>query len=346
MKKFLSFISLFFLSISINCYALELSDWKEFQDENIIPHLSHYFDKLRCTEMLNLKKEEYNIWQQYNTSVISNYNRLLNNDKIDENVLQGWWQYNEKIYNAIKDEKWPGISKKNAKDWYEKCKSFKKAYEGLNSRNKRNDKSKNNQTQSNQGNNTGNNNNSYRRAPQASEEEYRNHISRENNELSTENSEILNASAKAFEVCLFYPLAVKYNKTYCRLAYEAAKALIDLNIASIDSRMQSDWDKISPLLQKYGEYNEDVINYLNYCKSEIMSNRGKVTYSDIDHYKKMMRSKMNKYYYIYIDDETIPYLNNVLDDFFEILQEFANNDDAIKENFFNNFINVNLEPEE
>lgn len=343
MKKFLSFISLFFLGISINCYAQNTYEkvydtWHSLY-EDIKEDLYSEFESFGTNTLFGLNKSDVDKWEKASKKIDENYKKLLKGEKVNDNTLEEWKQYNHNIYNAIRrgGSKWSNLDLSKAEQWNQSCNNLSTSYDNL--------KSKKNK-KSNQGNNTGNNNNSYRRAPQASEEEYRNHISRENNELSTENSEILNASAKAFEVCLFYPLAVKYNKTYCRLAYEAAKALIDLNIASIDSRMQSDWDKISPLLQKYGEYNEDVINYLNYCKSEIMSNRGKVTYSDIDHYKKMMRSKMNKYYYIYIDDETIPYLNNVLDDFFEILQEFANNDDAIKENFFNNFINVNLEPEE
>lgn len=150
----------------------------------------------------------------------------------------------------------------------------------------------------------------------------------------------------AFEVCTFFPLAVKYNKTYVDLAYNGAAAMVSAKAISNDPKIINNWNKFSPLLKNYGIYNEDVIKYILDIKEMVMSKGGKIEPTDIETFKGLLDYKMPKYSKYYNNKEvSIKYLDDVLNEFFSLLEGYVSNDRGLKESIFNNFILNNLDSE-
>ena len=147
---------------------------------------------------------------------------------------------------------------------------------------------------------------------------------------------------KAFEVCVFFPLAVKYNKDYVDYAYAAAEEMINSNLTEIAPEMKSDWKKYGPLLKNYGVYNEEVIAFVKYCEKEILENKGKLSANDINYYKGKIGVYMPNYSNYYNTDVRIVYLDDVITELFNWLNSAANNNIELDAKMFKSFINRNL----
>ena len=147
----------------------------------------------------------------------------------------------------------------------------------------------------------------------------------------------------AFEVCTFYPLAVKYNKAYVDLAYNGAAAMVSAKAISNDPKIINNWNKFSPLLKNYGIYNEDVIKYILNIKEMVMSKGGKIEPTDIYTFKELLDFNMPKYSKYYNHKEvSIKYLDDVIDEFFDMLNKSAASKRELSNNAFNNFIRIYL----
>lgn len=147
----------------------------------------------------------------------------------------------------------------------------------------------------------------------------------------------------AFDVCTFFPLAVKYNKKYVDYAYNGAAAMVSAKAISNDPKIINNWNKFSPLLKNYGIYNEDVIKYILDIKEMVMSKGGKIEPTDIETFKGLLDYNMPKYSKYYNKEVSIIYLDKVLNEFFSLLDGYVSNDRGLKESIFNNFILNNLD---
>lgn len=173
-----------------------------------------------------------------------------------------------------------------------------------------------------------------------------NSTSAELNTFKTDKTDFGTGLQKAFEVCVFFPLAVKCNKDYVAYARLAASEIISSDKGSIAPAMKDDWKKYEPLLVNYGKYNDALIDYVNKQKVALT---GKTINADgVDYYKKdiefsdkypILKEYFTKYYK---KDVNIPYLDKAIDEFFNILNSFAKSGKELNEKVFDNFTNIHL----
>lgn len=104
------------------------------------------------------------------------------------------------------------------------------------------------------------------------------------------------------------------------------------------------WNKFSPLLKRYGEYNHDVIRYIKSVQKKVNTQKGKITAADVKYYKDSIKY-VTKYSECYNQEVSIKYLDNVLDEFFGMLEGYAEEGREIPERVFTNFILNNLDSE-
>lgn len=151
---------------------------------------------------------------------------------------------------------------------------------------------------------------------------------------------------RAFEVCVFFPLAVKCNKDYVSYAHLAAKEMIESGKGNIVPAMINDWKNYEPLLLNYGKYNDAFIKYIEECKKKILAKPDKkITTEEVRFYQRGMEFNVNmQYYYIkyYNKEVSITYLDNVINEFFEVLTKYATHGEVLNDIFFNNFISIYL----
>lgn len=324
MKKLLLilFISLFFNGI--NSYAQDKCNiWYDYQEKQILSKLRNTLSEYKTESLLGITITDIEALSTLSNKVKENYEKMQRGEKVNDNNITIWKQKSDEIYNkiynnALKDKKWTktyNITKETAMLWNNRYTSFYNAYTNPSS-----SKKKSHQTSSHNG---------------ASEQNYERLSS---NGLQSENQKLKSAATQAFEVCLFYPLAVKYNKEYVDFAYKAAKQLIDAEIHTETPQMKTDWKKYSPLLKNYELYNTNVINYINWCKSEITKYKGNISTNDITYFK----DKLKFYYDLYKTNVTITYLDNVIDEFYSMLEKNVSKNENIGPNAIDNFIRIYL----
>ena len=146
----------------------------------------------------------------------------------------------------------------------------------------------------------------------------------------------------AFRVCVFFPLAVKYNKLYVDYAYNAAEKMVK-GQNGLPKELIVQWNKFSPLLNGYGDYNQDVINYIKSVQKKVKTKQNKITATDVEFYKGRIDYDMPKYSIYYNKDVSIKYLDNVLNEFFSLLEGYEGRE--IPDRVFTNFILNNLDSE-
>ena len=171
-------------------------------------------------------------------------------------------------------------------------------------------------------------------------------VESELNKFKTDKTNFGNGLQKAFEVCVFFPLAVKYNKEYVDYAHLAAKEMIESDKGNIVKAMRDDWIKYEPLLLNYGKYNDAFIKYIEECKKEILAKSDKkITAEEVSRYQRGMEFNVNmKDYYInyYNKEVSISYLDKAINQFFKELTEYTTNGKVLNDKFFNNFIYIHL----
>ena len=317
MKKLLLilFISLFFNGI--NSYAQDkCNQWYDYQKIYILSNLKNTLSEYKTKSLLGITETDIEALSTLSNKVKENYEKMQSGEKVNDNKITDWKYITDKIYNnALKDGKWPGtkkITKDTATKWYDHCNSFYNAYTSS--------KKKSNRT------------------PSQNAASKQNYEKLNSANLRTKNQNLKSAATQAFEVCLFYPLAVKYNKEYVDFAYKAAKQLIDAEIHTETPQMKTDWEKYSPLLKDYGLYNTNVISYINWCKSEITKYKGNISTNDITYFK----DKLKFYYDLYKTNVTITYLDNVIDEFYSMLEKNVSKNENIGPNAIDNFIRIYL----
>ena len=169
------------------------------------------------------------------------------------------------------------------------------------------------------------------------------------NKFKTDNTNFGNNLQKAFEVCVFLPLAVKYNKDYVDYAYLAANEIIcSPQKGNIDPRMRPDWYNYSPLLKNYGKYNSALENFINNIKNDKMLVDKKISKEEVEQIIGRMKFNetnpdlveyMIKYYQ---NDVSITYLDYVIEEFLKVLNDYAATGKEITDKLFTNFINIHL----
>lgn len=333
MKKLLSFliITILFNGISISAqgYRQDPCDaWYSYQTDNISDILINAFDEIGTDKIRQITIDEINGFIELSDDVKKNYNEMRKGKKINDTKIVEWKDYVERINKAIKNGDWPSydkITKETAKEWKHLCDNFAKEYNRI--------KSNRNQRLASAPSSVSN------RGRGASEENYEKLY---NQDLRDENKDLKEGATKAFEVCLFYPLAVKYNKEYVDYAYEAAEQLINSNISTEAPAMKSDWNTYSPLLKNYGKYNDDVIKFIEFCERYIQKSNGIVLKKNIEYIKRNLGTKLGDYYDYYNKEVSIKYLDDVIDEFFDMLNKSAASKRELSDNAFNNFIRIYL----
>lgn len=174
-----------------------------------------------------------------------------------------------------------------------------------------------------------------------------NSTSAELNTFKTDKTNFGTGLQKAFEVCVFFPLAVKCDKDYVAYARLAASEIISSDKGSIDPAMKADWNKYEPLLVNYGKYNDALIKYIEECKNEILAKPDKkITEDEVKYFKDGIAHsspEMKEYILKYQNKGVnIPYLDNAIDEFFNILSSFAKSGKELNKKVFDNFTNIHL----
>ena len=173
-----------------------------------------------------------------------------------------------------------------------------------------------------------------------------NSTSAELNTFKTDKTDFGTGLQKAFEVCVFFPLAVKCNKDYVAYARLAASEIISSDKGSIAPAMKADWKKYEPLLVNYGKYNDALIDYVN--KQKVALSNKKITAKGVEFYKNEIEFKddypiLKEYFTKYYKkDVNIPYLDKAIDEFFNILNSYAKSGKELNEKVFDNFTNIHL----
>ena len=279
------------------------------------------------------RQDPCDAWYSYQTDNISDI--LINafdeigTDKIRQitiDEINGFIELSDDVkknYNEMRKGK--KINNTKIVEWKDLCDNFAKEYNRI--------KSNRNQRLASAPSSVSN------RGRGASEENYEKLY---NQDLRDENKDLKEGATKAFEVCLFYPLAVKYNKEYVDYAYEAAEQLINSNISTEAPAMKSDWNTYSPLLKNYGKYNDDVIKFIEFCERYIQKSNGIVLKKNIEYIKRDLGTKLGDYYDYYNKEVSIKYLDDVIDEFFDMLNKSAASKRELSNNAFNNFIRIYL----
>lgn len=174
-------------------------------------------------------------------------------------------------------------------------------------------------------------------------------VESELNKFKTDKTNFGNGLQRAFEVCVFFPLAVKCNKDYVSYAHLAAKEMIFSDKGNIVPEMWTDWRKYEPLLLNYGKYNDAFIKYIEEQKTTLLAKPDKkITTEEVEFNKSVieltndypiLKEYFTKYYNT---DVSISYLDNVINQFFKELTKYTTNGKVLNDKFFNNFISIHL----
>ncbi len=315
MRKAIFILIFIQLCHSVNLFAQRNNDtyesWKTAQN--------YIYKEVNKTikgngSLWGISQKDVDSWKKCCDKIESNYKKMLNKESINDNVINEWKSYNNKILKALKNG-WPNITSEQANLWEQYCKKFENKYNAL-----KRSTSKN-----------GNSDRSTTRLPSAKREQIN---------ISTNNEDLLKASTEAFELCLYLPLAVKYDKKSTERAYQIAENLINAGVN--DSEALTVWAKFGPLLKEYNKYNKDVIQYIESIKAKVMQKGGYINSDDVNTYRILIEYDLKEYYHFYNKDVSIKYLDDVLNEFFDLLENYAENERQLQERVFNNFILNNL----
>lgn len=170
---------------------------------------------------------------------------------------------------------------------------------------------------------------------------------------------------KAFDVCVLLPLAIKYDADYVSAGYEAAEEMINSNSIS-NPDMITDWEQYKGLMTNYGLYNNEVIKFIEEITNKYFStddaNEGrksvgklrnndssdnvnvKISIDDISYLKDKFKREYEYGKFYNNENYSIIHLDNVLNEYFEILIQVASdNDSGITKKTFVKFIKINLD---
>lgn len=166
-------------------------------------------------------------------------------------------------------------------------------------------------------------------------------IEKQYNDIKKKKQTTINNLDDAFRACVYFPLAVKYDEKYTPLAYNAAKSMSLNPQISQDSKVKKEWKDYEPLLREYSKYNASVIQFIEDIQKKIFNNSDKPI--DPSYYKQVFEQEGYAYSKYYNNKKvSIEYLDNVLNEFFTLLENYVNNNGKPTEKFFYNFIQNNL----
>lgn len=145
---------------------------------------------------------------------------------------------------------------------------------------------------------------------------------------------------EVFRACVFFPLAVKYDETYTPLAYKAALGMYNNPQISKNTQIKKEWNSYKDLLNNYNKYNDSVIKFIEMIQSKLTQKEAKPI--DVNYYKQVFVQEYYAYSKYYNKTVSISYLDNVLNEFFALLDDYAKKGTKPSEKFFRNFIINNL----
>lgn len=145
---------------------------------------------------------------------------------------------------------------------------------------------------------------------------------------------------EVFRACVFFPLAVKYDANYTPLAYQAALGMYNNPHIPKNTQVIKEWKNYEELLKNYNKYNDSVIKFIETIQSKLTQKEAKPI--DVNYYKQVFVQEYYAYSEYYNKTVSISYLDNVLNEFFALLDDYAKKGTKPSEKFFSNFIINNL----
>lgn len=146
-----------------------------------------------------------------------------------------------------------------------------------------------------------------------------NRIREENENLRKKEEAQTSLSRIVYKQCLLYPLERRYKKSFVE---ESMKTIEALNIRT-NPKYKETCDTYWNLLERYAEYNNEVLAFLEETKSSFHYKDWKIN----DHSKQGCLKKLNglPYFLLYKDKDrepyrSISYLDGVIDDFLSMLK--------------------------
>ena len=325
MKKtlFILIISIFYCSYNASADVPKPVDpydtWTK-HNGSILKSIEEGFNFAEQKNVKGISKNDFDNWKRSCNIVKQNYENMNNNNQISKTTdkdIREWNNLNDKIYTSIKNGKWINISIEDAENWRNSCNKFQDTYNSKYNKIKRNNPS-----------------------PLASDKPNSYKII---NQQPIDYKPLINASNEAFKLCIFMPLAVKYDKGSTTEAHKIASDLIKTGHMTHEN--VKTWGLYQNLLLYYGKYNNEVITFIEKVKTNISQNKDKPL--NIVYYKNIFKQENYKYsqYYYRSNKEaaSIKYLDDVLNEFFALLDDYVKRNENPSEKFFRNFIINNLD---
>lgn len=340
MKKNVIALLIAFLPFSFNLFAQKqspsavLGDWEAINN-SITQQLNNTFEN--TDNYRGLRKDDFEDWGSECKSKVGQFRAMLRKPGKKYNYdVETWKELNDKVYEAIKTGEFPGLNNsEKIEEWKSKCDLFYNAFNDL----------KKGSVTSPKGNNSNRNSDDPRSVIEGSNPSpnwaFPNSTNRMK-KLQSENQKIKTSAEKAFDVCLFLPLAVIYDKDYVECGLAAAEGLYNAG-AITKPDMKADWKAFSPLLKSYGTYNNEIIRILKGHENKLKRKKWHITEQLLSEFRDdVYESKYGKFY----NDENVSiiYLDKVLNEYFDILEEKVETQEPISDRFYNNFIHVKLDP--
>ena len=166
-------------------------------------------------------------------------------------------------------------------------------------------------------------------------------VEKQYNDIKKKKQTTINNLDDAFRACVYFPLAVKYNETYTPLAYKAAKSMYSNPQIPQNAQVQKEWKDYEPLLRDYNKFNQSVIRFIEDIQQKISQNGENPL--NPSYYEDVLKNEGYEYSKYYNNTKvSIKHLDNVLNEFFALIKDYASKGKKPTDNFFYNFIQNNL----
>lgn len=345
----------------------QLREWKNINTKNTKKFSDVFVDTEEDSEFNGLTHKKFKEWQSLCADLESDINKMIKHDKSNLKLdLNKWKSEKKNIHKALQN-----THKESAiRAWEYSYNSITQTYNELLSADNNEVASEDVAKQQEPIETTANQNkteDNYWFERMDSLENINKKLSVENDSLKSELRKNRPNLNYAFDVCVFMPLAIRYDSTYVNAGFKAAEDMVQTG-AITDVDLIHDWNNYKILLENYGSYNAEIIKFIE-TKNNEFSHLFESEVNDApenalgEHLKKRnapndeeftknhvdlitsefkMKTQYGKFYNN--EDCSIIYLDNVLNEYFDFLDAIADGYKP-KPNSFTNFIKKYLDPD-
>ena len=313
--------------------------WKELYLICINEYHKYITDAIYENKLKKLKmsKEDFNSYTELCSKLKPSIDQMTSASDFSTPIvfdIDKWYELSCKFKDAIKNNI-KDIEKNSDKKWEEYCNNLKEHYFALNK--------KYNDAMLNHAKGLISKNKEQENEIKALNDTitHLRGIEKEYKSIKKQKESTISNLDEVFRACVFFPLAVKYDETYTPLAYKAALGMYNNPHIPKNTQVKKEWKNYEPLLRDYNKYNQSVIRFIEDIQKKIFNNSDKPI--DPSYYKQVFEQEGYAYSKYYNNKKvSIEYLDNVLNEFFTLLEIYVKNNGKPSEKFFRNFIINNL----